>query len=172
VSLAGASTLAVGVLLGCSRPTERADAAQQRPTSADDGRQRWRLRPSSARLGRLEWGVDGAFAMSCYRHQIGGESLDRHVDIVRNGKIEQVVDLGDRSIQASHSVGDASGMAWSPSGDGLALLLDRQEVMLVDTRTGKKITAFTSPAPPRPPRNAATAPRTRTAATPVQTCAK
>ena len=60
------------------------------------------------------------------------------------------IDLGGRSIQASHSIADARGIAWSPNGDGVALLLDRQQVQVIDARTGKALSTFDAPAPAIP----------------------
>lgn len=60
------------------------------------------------------------------------------------------VRLGARAIQASHSLADASGIAWSPTADGLALLLDGQHVQVFDAHSGKALLAFDAPAPPIP----------------------
>lgn len=118
---------------------------------AKDGTSRWTLHPSSARLRELYWGPDGALALTSYRHEIGsGKRHDQRVDVVRGGKIEHTFDLGSRELQASASVADAGTLAWSPSGDGLAMLLDGQQVRLADTRTGETITDFVAPAPAIP----------------------
>jgi hypothetical protein len=73
-----------------------------------------------------------------------------HLDVVRSGRIETTIDTGARAIQASHGVPEASGVAWSPAGDGIALLLDRQEIQLRDARTGATLSTFAAPAPAIP----------------------
>jgi hypothetical protein len=83
-------------------------------------------------------------------HQIGGPRMQRHVDIFREGERCTTIDLGARTIQASHGIADARGMAWSPTGDGLALLLDRQRVQVIDAQTGKSLSTFDAPAPAIP----------------------
>lgn len=106
--------------------------------------------PSSPRIDQLTWSPNGWLAVSCYVHHIGGHRTQRHVDIFREGERCTTIDLGARAIQASHSIADASGIAWSPTGDGLALLLDGQRVQVIDAQTGKLLSTFDAPAPAIP----------------------
>jgi hypothetical protein len=106
--------------------------------------------PSSPRIDQLVWSLNGSLAVSCYVHHIGGQRTQRHVDIFREGERCITIDLGARAIQASHSIADASGIAVSPTGDGLALLLDGQRVQVIDAQTGKVLSTFHAPAPAIP----------------------
>jgi WD40 repeat protein len=106
--------------------------------------------PSSPRIDALAWSPNGSLAVSCYVHHIGGQRTQRHVDIFREGERRTTIDLGARTIQASHGIADASGIAWSPTGEGLALLLDGQRVQVVDAQTGKVLSLFDAPAPAIP----------------------
>jgi hypothetical protein len=47
-------------------------------------------------------------------------------------------------------VPEASGIAWSPGSHGVALLLDRQEVRLLDASRGLVLSTFSAPAPAIP----------------------
>ena len=116
----------------------------------DDGAIHGLRIPSSPRIERLVWAANGSLAVSCYVHNIGSRPTERHVDIFVDGERCTTIDLGGRSIQASHSIADASGIAWSPNGDGVALLLDRQQVQVIDARTGKALSTFDAPAPAIP----------------------
>lgn len=116
----------------------------------DSGRVHGVRTPSSPRIDQLAWSPEGALAVSCYVHHIGGHRTQRHVDVFREGERRVVLDLGPRTIQASHAIDDASGIAWSPTGDGLALLLDGQRVHVHDAQTGQALTSFDAPAPAIP----------------------
>lgn len=106
--------------------------------------------PSLPRIDQLAWSSGGALALSCYVHHLGGARGPRHVDIFREGERRLTIDLGAHAITASHAIPDASGIAWSPAGDGLALLLDRQRVQVFDAQTAKLLTSFDAPAPAIP----------------------
>ncbi|NJN64157.1 MAG: hypothetical protein HC882_04270, partial [Acidobacteria bacterium] len=76
-------------------------------------------------------GCGGALAVRSYVHHIGGERSDVRVDLFflgGAGERRVTLELGRRRVQASHNVAEATGMAWSPDQNGLALLLDGQEV--------------------------------------------
>ena len=71
-----------------------------------------------------------------------------HVTVVPNGVTVQPVsrseiqhdykiDIAPRKIQASHSIPEPSGIAWSPDGRALALLLDGQEIQTFDGTTAR-----------------------------------
>lgn len=106
--------------------------------------------PSSPRIDQLAWSPNGSLAVSCYVHHLGGHRTQRHVDIFREGERCTTIDLGVRAIQASHAIADASGIAWSPTSEGLALLVDGQRVQVIDAETGKLLTTFHAPAPAIP----------------------
>lgn len=112
----------------------------------DTGQRVATIVPSLPRIDATCWGPAGALLVHCH----ASNNAARHLDVVRNGQIEITIDLGPRRIEASHSVPEASGIAWSPSGDGIALLLDSQEVGLFDARTGRMLTSFPAPAPAIP----------------------
>lgn len=116
----------------------------------DTGQPHGVRRPSSPRIDELAWAPDGSLAVSCYVHVIGSERTHRHVDLFREGELRTTIDLGARAIHASHSIADASGIAWSPTADGLALLLDGQRVQVLDAQRGKALLMFDAPAPPIP----------------------
>jgi hypothetical protein len=109
----------------------------------DDGRHVHTLFPSMARLDELRWGREGALLL-CSR---GLDQKSTHLDIVRDGGIVATIDLAPRTIQASHSIPEASGLAWSPDGHGIALLLDEQEIRLLDASNGFPLSTFSARAP-------------------------
>ncbi|WP_181234167.1 PD40 domain-containing protein [Enhygromyxa salina] len=117
----------------------------------DTGKVHGVRQPSSPRIDELAWGPRGALAVSSYVHNLatGGRS-GRKVDIFRAGELALSIDLASRSIQGSHSIAEASGIAWSPRGDGLALLLDQQEIRIIDAHSGVSLSTFAAPAPPIP----------------------
>ena len=106
--------------------------------------------PSSPRIDKLAWSPHGSLAVSSYVHNIGGQPTQRRVDIFREAERLTTLDLGANAIQASHSIADASGIAWSPTGDGLALLLDGQRVQVIDAQSGKALSTISAPAPAIP----------------------
>lgn len=106
--------------------------------------------PSSPRVAELVWGRNGALAVHSYVHHIGGMRSDLRVDLFGKGELRETIELGARRIEASHSVPEASGIAWSPDTHGLALLLDGQEVAVYDAHSGKRMTSFAAPAPAIP----------------------
>lgn len=106
--------------------------------------------PSSPRIDQLAWSPTGSLAVSCYVHHIGGNRTQRRVDIFCEGERCRTIDLGARAIHASHGIADAGGIAWSPTSDGLALLLDGQRVQVLDAQTGTVLSAFDAPAPAIP----------------------
>lgn len=116
----------------------------------DTGRVHGARTPSSPRIDEVVWSPGAALAVSSYVHHIGGQRSERRVDIFRDGERRTTIDLGPRAIQASHGVADACGIAWSPTGDGLALLLDGQRVQIHDAATGRVLASFDAPAPPIP----------------------
>ena len=117
---------------------------------ADRGVVHGTRRPSSPRIDELVWGPRDALAVRSYVHHIGGAPSDVHVDLFVAGERQTTIDLGARRVQASHGTADTSGMAWSPDGDGIALLLDREEVAVFDARTGKQLSSFAARAPAIP----------------------
>lgn len=106
----------------------------------DDGKKRWTIRPSGPRIDDMWWSRDGALLVQSRTH----------LDVVRSGRIERTIDVAPRAIETSYSIPEASGVAWSPTGDGIALLLDRQEIQLRDARTGAVLSTFAAPAPAIP----------------------
>lgn len=112
----------------------------------DDGRRICTLAPSLPHFDELRWGSGGAMLMRSH----GPDQKTTHLDIVRNGRIEITIELAPRLIQASYSVPDASGIAWSPDGHGVALLLDGQEIRLFDAGNGSALSTFSAPAPAIP----------------------
>ncbi|MFO7564848.1 MAG: hypothetical protein R6X02_19545 [Enhygromyxa sp.] len=110
--------------------------------------------PSSPRIAELVWGRNGALAVHSYVHHIGGSRSDLRVDLFVEGELRETIrldhGLGARRIEASHSVPEASGIAWSPDALGVALLLDGQEVAVHDARSGKLLSSFAAPAPAIP----------------------
>jgi len=99
-------------------------------------------------IGHLRWGPDGLLVTS-HRHVVGGPSEDRSVEAFRDGVSAWSTPLGARVVRAS-GVADASGTTWSPDGTGVALLLDRQEVQLLDGRDGALGIRFLALAKPIP----------------------
>jgi hypothetical protein len=119
--------------------------------SGDDGGQRWTVEPSAPRIDDAVWNRDGSLLVRSHEHDLRtGPSSWSHLDVVRSGRIETTIDTVARAIQASHSIPESSGVAWSPAGDGIALLLDRQEIQLRDARTGAALSTFPAPAPAIP----------------------
>ncbi len=112
---------------------------------------------SSPQVSTWAWSPSGALAVSSYRHDPGtpqrpyAERIERRVDLYRSGEHVTTIELGARKIQASYSLAEASGgMAWSPTSDGVALLLDGQDVRIHDT-SGATISEFAAPLPKLPP---------------------
>lgn len=118
--------------------------------AGDTGRVHGVRTPSLPRIDRLVWSPEGSLAVACYVHHVGGRRSPRHVDIFREGERHTTIELGPHEIQASHAIVDARGIAWAPTGDGLALLVDHQRVLVIDARTGKLLTHFDAPAPAIP----------------------
>lgn len=117
----------------------------------DTGKVHGVRRPSSPRVDELVWGRAGTLAVSSYVHHIGGPKSDVHVDVFVDGELRRTIDLGARRIQGSHSVAEASGIAWSPDCNGLALLLDGQEVAIYDAHSAALLSKFEARAPGIPP---------------------
>jgi hypothetical protein len=105
---------------------------------------------TSPRVDDVVWSVGGALAVTSYEHVIGGDGRARWIEALRDGARAWARPLGDRRVTRSHEVADASGMAWSPSGDALAALLDGPEVWVFDGRSGETVTRFVAPAAPVP----------------------
>jgi hypothetical protein len=112
----------------------------------DDGRRVYTLATSLPHFDELRWGSGGALLVRSH----GLDQRTTHLDIVRRGRVEVTIQLVPRQIQASHAVPEASGIAWSPDGHGVALLLDRQEVRLLDASRGLALSTFAAPAPAIP----------------------
>lgn len=112
----------------------------------DDGRLVHTLAPSLPRFDELRWGREGALLVRSH----GLDQRTTNLDIVRDGRIEITIELAPRRIEASQSVPEASGIAWSPDGHGVALLLDGQEIRLLDARRGFALSTFSAPAPAIP----------------------
>lgn len=106
--------------------------------------------PSSPRVDELVWGRQGALAVRSYVHHIGRPRSDERIDLLFAGERRQTLELGPRRVQASHGVPEASGMAWSPDENGIALLLDGQQVRVHDSRSGAVLSSFIAPAPAIP----------------------
>lgn len=117
--------------------------------SGDDGQLRGTVPLSLPHFQHLVWGPDGTLAVHCYA-EARSQRTAEHVDIVDKGVLARTLDLASRRISATFSVPEAGGMAWSPTGDGLALLLDGQTVQIRETETGKILTSFSAPAPAIP----------------------
>lgn len=113
--------------------------------NGDDGQRTHTLAPSRPRFDELRWGCDGALLVRSH-----GPDQTTHLDIVRNGRIATTIELAPRMIQASHSIPEASGIAWSPDGHGIALLLDGQQIRLLDAHSGLTLSTFSAPAPAIP----------------------
>lgn len=119
--------------------------------NGDDGRRQWRIAPSPPRIHSMSWTRDGSLLLLRQTYDRGtGQTAISRVDVARNGRIDATIDLGARAIQASHDIPEVDGAAWSPGGDGLALLLDRQEIQLRDARSGAVLSTFAAPAPAIP----------------------
>jgi hypothetical protein len=101
-------------------------------------------------VDELVWGAGSALAVRAHVHHIGGPPTDVHVDLFAGGELRRTLDLGPRRVEASHAVAEASGLAWSPDGHGIALLLDGQEVAVYDAATGEVLSRFAAPAPTIP----------------------
>jgi hypothetical protein len=112
----------------------------------DDGQRVRTLAPSLPHFDELRWGREGALLIRSH----GPDQKTTHLDIIRNGRIETTIELAPRLIQASHSVPEASGIAWSADGHGVALLLDGQEIRLLDASSGLALSTFSAPAPAIP----------------------
>lgn len=108
-----------------------------------DGRLAWTLRPSSPELDRLYWAPSkDALALQAHVYERGSRHGRRRcLDLVRKGETVASLSLGPRQIQASFALPETSGVAWSPSTDGIAL-------QLVDARSGMILTSFHAPAIP------------------------
>jgi WD40 repeat protein len=106
--------------------------------------------PSSPRVDELVWGPKGALAVRSYVHHIGGSRSDLRIDLFFAGERRRTLDLGARRVEASRDLAEVSGMAWSPNQDGLALLLDGQEVRVYDAHSGAVLSSFSAPAPAVP----------------------
>lgn len=117
--------------------------------NGDDGRLQGVVTASLSQVRSLFWSHDGALALVSYA-ATRTDTVAMHVDIVRNGVLAQTLDLGERRIDASDGIPEAEGVAWSPTGQQLALLLDRQEVQIRDAATGQIRKTFAAPAPAVP----------------------
>jgi hypothetical protein len=114
--------------------------------NGDDGARVCTIVPSLPRFDELRWGREGALLVRSH----GRDHQTTHLDVVRNGCIATTIELAPRRIQASHSIPEASGIAWSPDGHGIALLLDGQELRLLDASSGLALSTFSTPAPAIP----------------------
>lgn len=114
----------------------------------DDGGHESTIAPTLTQIDASLWGPGGSLLVHCYSL---GQPRAVALDVVRDGRIATRIDLGSRRIEASHGIPDATGMAWSPSGDGIALLLDGQEIGIFDAHTGRMLITFPAPAPAIPP---------------------
>jgi hypothetical protein len=114
----------------------------------DDGGHESTFVPSLPSIKTSLWGPGGSLLVHC---ESLGQPRASALDIVRDGQIARRIDLGPRRIEASHSLPDALGLAWSPAGDGIALLLDGQEIGILDAHTGRMLISFPAPAPAIPP---------------------
>ncbi len=119
--------------------------------NADDGRQQWTVQPSSPQIDGVHWAPDGSLLVISHLYDPKMRArTQKRLDVVRRGRVEATITLAAREIQANTSVPEASGIASSPTGDGFALLLDRQELQIFDARSGKALSTFHAPAPPIP----------------------
>jgi len=119
--------------------------------NADDGRQQWTVQPSSPQIDGVHWAPDGSLLVLSHLYDPKARArTQKRLDVVRRGRVEATIALAAREIQANMSVPEASGIASSPTGDGFALLLDRQELQIFDARSGKALSTFHAPAPPIP----------------------
>lgn len=112
--------------------------------SGDDGLLRGTVPLSLPHFHRLAWGPDGMLAVHCYAENNIHRST-QHVDLIDKGVLVRTLELGAARISAQFSVPEAGGLAWSPRGDGLALLLAGQTVQLRETRTGTILSSFAAP---------------------------
>lgn len=117
--------------------------------SGDDGTLRGAVTVSLPNLQSLSWGPDGKLAIASYA-EANGKRTAQHVDLVENGALVRTVDLGARRILVDEAVPEASGIAWSPSGDGIAFLLDRHDVQIHETRSGRALATFAARSAPVP----------------------
>ncbi|MEM6991569.1 MAG: hypothetical protein AAF721_13775 [Myxococcota bacterium] len=119
--------------------------------SGDEGTLRAQVKLSCPRIDKLDWGPAGALAVRC--HDYDPKTRERstyHLDVIRDGALAQTIDLGSRKIEPSHSVPEAAGLAWSPTSDGLALLLEGQQLQILDAHRGTVVSTFHAPAPAIP----------------------
>ena len=127
------------------------DADDVQIYNADDGRQQWTVQPSSPRIDDVHWAPDGSLLVRSHLYDPQARArTNKRLDIVRSGRVEATVALAAREIQVNMSVPEASKVASSPTGDGFALLLDRQELQIFDARSGKALSTFHAPAPAIP----------------------
>lgn len=117
----------------------------------DDGSILGAIQPASPRIARRVWGPDGLLALSTYRHVPHAADRDHRVEVFSGHTARWHHDLGERRITATHATEDAGGLAFSPDGRTLAVLLDGGEVLLLDARSGVSLAAFPAPAAPLPP---------------------
>jgi hypothetical protein len=119
--------------------------------NADDGRHQWTVRPSSPQIDDVHWAPDGSLLVRSHRYDPKTRArTNKRLEVVRSGRVEATIALAAREIQVNGSVPEASIVASSPTGEGFALLLDRQELQIFDARSGKALSTFRAPAPPIP----------------------
>ncbi|MEQ1504354.1 MAG: hypothetical protein ABMB14_19090 [Myxococcota bacterium] len=107
--------------------------------------------PSSPVLHATRWGASGVLAVVSKVHESGGPGHGRRLEVFRDGERSWTSDLGEREIRRVSGPGGFTGMAWSPSGALLAVLLDRDEVRVLDRDSGAVRATFTAPGPDRAP---------------------
>jgi len=116
----------------------------------DTGRTAGRSVPHRPQLRDLRWGPGGGLLTTSYRHVIGGPPAENTLELFRDGQSAWVHPLGAQQVRGSPDVVDATGLAWSPDGQGVLVLLDTQEVQLFDARDGTPGVRFHAPAKPPP----------------------
>jgi hypothetical protein len=112
--------------------------------SGDDGRMRATYTSSLPNIDSLSWGHDGMLAVVC------SGSAKQHVEILHKWTLVQRIDLGSRHVAPWTRLADTDRVAWSPSGDHFALLLDHDEVQIRDAKTGAVLATFSAPSPAAP----------------------
>jgi hypothetical protein len=66
------------------------------------------------------------------------------------GNARRTIALGLRKVQTANTVDDAEGIAWSPDGSEIALLVDGEELRIIGAARGETRHTFTASAPPIP----------------------
>src|SRR5690606_927179 len=109
-----------------------------------DGSRVATLTPRFGHMERMHWGPDGRLAV------VSHDGDRRQLDLYQAGAATGSVLLTPRRIQGSDGLPSTGEIAWSPTGQHVAVLVDGQRIQTYDV-SGAHLDTLHTPAPPIPP---------------------